>query len=171
VNVHLRGEETTSKPKIHKVIVYRSFFKAGLRLHKYKMIMKVLQRYQVYMHQLTPNVMVCLSVFVWVIRSQGIALMPMHFAKLMIYTKTKAKGEMGLRNNFRCYNFAYRKEITSPILAYRSKWHEDWTNEWFYVEISLDQHEDFKGMLMSPLRVNFAQKRPKFEMNKAIDEC
>ena len=43
--------------------------------------------------------------------------------------------------------------------------------EWFYAEVSSDQHEDFKGMLMSPLRVNFAQKRPKFEMNKAVDEC
>jgi adenine-specific DNA methylase len=43
--------------------------------------------------------------------------------------------------------------------------------EWFYAEVSSDQHEDFKGILMSPLRVNFELKRPKFEMNKVADEC
>jgi hypothetical protein len=64
INVRLPGEETTPKPRKDKVVVYRSFFKVGLRLPMYKMIAKVLQRYEVYMHQLTPNAMV-LSVF-WV---------------------------------------------------------------------------------------------------------
>ena len=43
VNVHLPGEEMTLKLGKDKV-VYRSFFKAGLRLPMYKMIAKVLQR-------------------------------------------------------------------------------------------------------------------------------
>jgi hypothetical protein len=43
--------------------------------------------------------------------------------------------------------------------------------EWFYAEVSSDKHEDFKGILMIPLRINFVLKRPKFEMNKNADEC
>jgi hypothetical protein len=71
VNVCLPGDETTSKPGKDEVVVYKSFFKAGLRLLMYKMIAKVLQRYEVFMHQLTSNAMVRLSVFIWVVRSQG----------------------------------------------------------------------------------------------------
>jgi hypothetical protein len=66
VNVCLPGDETTPKPKKDKVVVYKSFFKAGLRLPMYKMIAKVLHRYEVYMHQLTPNAIVRLSIFIWV---------------------------------------------------------------------------------------------------------
>jgi hypothetical protein len=64
VNVHLLGEEIKSKPGKDEVVVYKSFFKAGLWLPVYKMIAKVLQRYEVFMHQLTPNAMVWLSVFI-----------------------------------------------------------------------------------------------------------
>jgi hypothetical protein len=64
VNVCLPGEETTPKPGKDEVVVYKSFFKAGLRHPMYKMITKVLQRYEVFMHQLTPNAMVRLSVFI-----------------------------------------------------------------------------------------------------------
>jgi hypothetical protein len=64
VNVCLRGEETTPKPGKDKVVVYKSFFMVGLRLPMYKMIAKVLQWYEVFMHQLTPNAMVRLSVFI-----------------------------------------------------------------------------------------------------------
>jgi hypothetical protein len=50
-----------------KVVVYMSFFKARLWLPMYKMIAKTLQRYEVYMHQLTPNVIVCLNAFIWAV--------------------------------------------------------------------------------------------------------
>jgi hypothetical protein len=71
VNIRLPRDETTLSPGKDKVVVYKSFFKVGLRLPMYKMIAKVLQRYEVYMHQLGPNAIVCLSVFICVIRSQG----------------------------------------------------------------------------------------------------
>jgi hypothetical protein len=83
----------------------------------------------------------------------------------------KARDESGLHNNFGCYNFAYRKDTSCPILAYRTKWQGDWTKEWFYAEVDSKQREDFKGMLMSPLEVSFALKRPKCEMSEAANEC
>jgi hypothetical protein len=64
VNVRLPGEETTPKPGKDEVVVYNRFFKARLWLPMYKMIAKVLQRYEVFMHQQTPNAMVLLSVFI-----------------------------------------------------------------------------------------------------------
>jgi hypothetical protein len=35
------------------------------------MITEVLKKYEIYIQQLTPNAIVKLSVFVWVVRSQG----------------------------------------------------------------------------------------------------
>jgi hypothetical protein len=42
-----------------------------------------------------------------------------------LHYQTKAQGRIGLHNNFGCYNFAYCKDTTGPVLAYRSKWHGD----------------------------------------------
>jgi hypothetical protein len=71
VNVCLPGDETTPMPRKDKVVVNKSFFKARLWLQMYKMIAKVLQRYEVFMHYLTHNAIVRLSVFICVVRSQG----------------------------------------------------------------------------------------------------
>jgi hypothetical protein len=69
--------------------------------------------------------------------------------------QTKAKEESGLHNNFGCYSFAYRKDVSGTVLAYRTKWHGDVTKEWFYAKVDSEQREDFKGMLMSPLESKF----------------
>jgi hypothetical protein len=59
VNVRFSGNEVTPMLGKHKVVVYKSFFKAGLQLPMYKMIAKLLQ--------LTPNAIVCLSIFIRVV--------------------------------------------------------------------------------------------------------
>lgn len=83
----------------------------------------------------------------------------------------EGKVESNLHNNFECYNFAYRKDTSSLVLAYRMKWHGDWTKEWYYAKVYSEQREDFNGILMSPLEISFALKRPMCEMNEAADEC
>lgn len=67
--MRLPGNETTPNPGKADVVVYKSFFKVRLRLPMYKMIAKVLQHYEVYMHQLTLNAIVHLNVFIWAIRN------------------------------------------------------------------------------------------------------
>jgi hypothetical protein len=69
VNVRLPRNETTPMLGKDKVIVYKRFFKAGIWLLMYKMIVKILQRYEVHMHQLTPNAIVRLSIFIWDVQS------------------------------------------------------------------------------------------------------
>jgi hypothetical protein len=103
VNVRLSREETTSMPGKDEVVVYKSFFKAGLLFPMYKMIAKVLQRYEVFMHQLTPNVVVRLSVFIWAVRSQGCCTDADVFCKAHdLHYQMKAKEETDLHNNFGC---------------------------------------------------------------------
>jgi hypothetical protein len=59
------GKETTPKPKDDDAVVFKSFFEVSLQLSMCRMITKVMKKYEVYMHQLTPNAIVRLSVFIW----------------------------------------------------------------------------------------------------------
>jgi hypothetical protein len=52
--VRFAGEEVIPEPKDDKVVVFRSFFRAGLRFPLYKMIGEVLKKFEIYLHQLTP---------------------------------------------------------------------------------------------------------------------
>jgi hypothetical protein len=63
--VRFGGEETSPKPGKDEVVVFKSFFKAGLRFPLNKMIVEVLHKFGIYLHQLTPNTIVRLSVYIW----------------------------------------------------------------------------------------------------------
>jgi hypothetical protein len=69
--IRFAGEETIPKPKDDKVVVFKSFFRAGLQFLLHEMIGEVLDNYEIYLHQLTPNAIVRLNVFIWALRSQG----------------------------------------------------------------------------------------------------
>jgi hypothetical protein len=51
--IRFGGEETIPKPENDKVIVFKSFFKAGLRFPLHGMIADILENFEIYLHQLT----------------------------------------------------------------------------------------------------------------------
>jgi hypothetical protein len=63
--IRFGGDETTPKPGKDEVVVFKSFFKAGLRFPLNKMIADVLNKFGIYLHQLTPNAIVRLCVYIW----------------------------------------------------------------------------------------------------------
>jgi hypothetical protein len=52
--IRFAREETTPKPKDDEVVVYKSFFRAGLQFPWNEMIGEVLDNYEIFLHQLTP---------------------------------------------------------------------------------------------------------------------
>jgi hypothetical protein len=62
--VRFGGEEITPKPEKDEVVVFKSFFKAGLRFPLNGMIVDVLKKFGIYLHQLTPNAIIRLSVYI-----------------------------------------------------------------------------------------------------------
>jgi hypothetical protein len=52
-------------------LVFKSFMKAGLRFPLHKMLVKVLKTFEIYLHQLTPEALIKVGVFIWATRSQG----------------------------------------------------------------------------------------------------
>ena len=62
--IRFAGEETTPKPKDDEVVVYKSFFRARLRFPLNEMFGEVLNNFEIFLHQLTPNAIVRLSIFI-----------------------------------------------------------------------------------------------------------
>jgi hypothetical protein len=52
------------KLKEDKVVVFQSFLKAGLRFPLHKLVVAILKRFNIYLHQLTPNAILCLGIFI-----------------------------------------------------------------------------------------------------------
>jgi hypothetical protein len=67
--IRIVRDETVPEPKDDEVVVFRSFFRARLCFPMYKMIAKVLERFEIYLHQLTPNIIVRLSIYIWALQS------------------------------------------------------------------------------------------------------
>jgi hypothetical protein len=98
--VRFAGEETTRAWKNDEVVVFKSFFRAGLRLPLNEMIGEVLRFFQIYLYQLTPNVIVRLSVFIWALRSQGMSPDAEAFCRVHeLHYQTKARAD-GFHENF-----------------------------------------------------------------------
>jgi hypothetical protein len=108
--IRFAREEVILEPKDDEVVVFESFFKAGLQFPLYDMIGEVLNKFEIYLHQLTPNAIVRLSIYIWALRSQGkIANAEGFYRVHELHYQTKARAD-GLHNNIECYNFAYRKD-------------------------------------------------------------
>jgi hypothetical protein len=56
-------------PEEDEVVVYRSFMKAGLRFPLSKLLVKVLKTFEIFLHQITPESIIRMGVFIWAVRS------------------------------------------------------------------------------------------------------
>jgi hypothetical protein len=119
-----------------------------------------LKNFEIYLHQLIPNAIVRLSVYIWALRSQGMSPNAEAFCRVHeLHYQTKARAD-GLHENFGCYNFAYRKDTKAPVLSYHIKWPTGWKSEWFYMKADEKKREKLMSMVMSPLTLSFGMMRP-----------
>jgi hypothetical protein len=70
--VRARGEHNVPLPEADKVVVYKSFMKAGLRFPLDKLLVEILKTSEIYLHQLTPEAIIKVGIFIWAMRSQGL---------------------------------------------------------------------------------------------------
>jgi hypothetical protein len=66
------GDRTVPVPEENEVVIYRSFFKAGLRFPLSRFLVEVLKIYEVFLHQITPEAIIRMRIFVWAMRSQDL---------------------------------------------------------------------------------------------------
>ena len=70
--VRVGGDSIAPAPEENEVVVYRSFMKTGLRFPLSKFVVEVLKIFQIILHQITPEAITKMGMFVWVVRSQGL---------------------------------------------------------------------------------------------------
>jgi hypothetical protein len=133
-----------------EIVVFEAFFNAGLRLPTHRFVAEVLQRFEVQMHQLTPNVVVALAKYVWAATSYGGQPSVEVFAKhyCLHWQKRKIGHKIA---QFGSCTFTSRTGKTSmevmELVPYaRNKW-GNWWDFWFYVSES--EVEDHPGLLVA----------------------
>jgi hypothetical protein len=122
-------------PEADKVVVYRSFMKAGLRFPLSKFLVEVLKTFEIYLHQITPEAIIRMGIFIWAMRSQGLEPSAKCFCNMHeLSYEMKATGKEQYHNNFGCYGFLPRSDVSYPVPTFRKRWPGAWMEEWFYVK-------------------------------------
>jgi hypothetical protein len=62
--VRAEGENNVPLPEDDEVVVFRSFMKAGLSFPLDKLLVKVLKTFEIYLHQLTPEAIIKVGIFI-----------------------------------------------------------------------------------------------------------
>ena len=166
------GEKTSPTPEEDEVVIFRSLLKAGLRFPLSNFVVEVLKTFQIYLHQLTPEAIIRMGIFVWAVRSQGLEPNAKSFCNIheLLY-ETKPWGKEQYHNNFGCYSFGARSGSSYPVPTFRKRWPGAWMSEWFYVKNDLTAQNNVKSIIMYPIWQRFGLRRPKVEMDEAAEEC
>jgi hypothetical protein len=148
-----------------ELVVFEAFFAAGLRLPAHRFVREVLRRFNVQIHQLTPNVVVALSKYVWATTSYGgqpsvevfAKYYCLHWQKRMIENEVAQFGSC----TFTPKTGKTSMEVVELVPCARNKW-GNWHEFWFYVVESTV--EDHPGLPVAEMCSHYYSAYPPFEV-------
>jgi hypothetical protein len=159
----LRAEEIPEPEG--ELVVFEAFFIAGLRLSAHRSVAEVLQRFEVQVHQLTPNAVVALAKYVWAVTSYGGQPSVEVFAKnyCLHWQKRKIGSKIA---QFGSCTFTPRTgktsaEVVELFPCASNKW-GNWWDYWFYVSGS--KVEDLPWLPAAVMCSHFYVPFPPFEV-------
>jgi hypothetical protein len=165
------GTEEGPEPE-GELVVFEAFFAAGLRLPAHRFVGKVLRKFNVQIHQLTPNAIVALSKYVWATTSYGgqpsvevfAKYYCLHWQKRMIGDEVAQFGSC----TFTPKTGKTTMQVVELVPCARNKW-GNWNEFWFYVaEGTVEGHE---GLPVSEMCSHFYSAYPPFEVaEEDVDE-
>jgi hypothetical protein len=162
------GAEEVPEPK-GELVVFEAFFAAVLRLPAHRFVVEVLRRFDVQVHQLTPNVVVALAKYVWATTTCGGQPSVEVFAKhyCLHWQKRKIGHEIA---QFGSCTFTPKTgktsmEVVELVPCARNKW-GNWWEFWFYV--SEGRVEDHPGLPVAIMCSHYYVAYPQFEV--AVDD-
>jgi hypothetical protein len=137
------GWETVPRPRDNEVVIFRDLLYAGLRFPLHPAVVDILRYFDIYLHQLTPNAILRLSVYMWMCRTTKIKPSAEGFASAhqvhhQRRTIFEEEGDQSVEKDcqFGCLNFSYKSGVVSSVTAYWNKWPSDWQQHWFYYTVS-----------------------------------
>jgi hypothetical protein len=72
--VRIGGENIVPLPEKDEVVVFRSFMKAKLQFPLHKFLVDVLKKFEIFLHQLNPDTLIKVDIFIWAKRSHELEL-------------------------------------------------------------------------------------------------
>jgi hypothetical protein len=145
------GAEEVPEPE-DELVVFEAFFTAGLCLPAHRFVSEVLQKFEVQVHQLTPNVVVALAKYVWATTSYGGQPSVEVFAKQ--YCLHWQKRKIGHKiAQFGSCTFTLKSgktsmEVVELVPCARNKW-GNWWDYWFYaLEAEVEDHPGLPAAIM-----------------------
>jgi hypothetical protein len=165
------GTEEVPEPE-GELVVFEAFFAAGLRLPAHRFVGEVLRRFNVQVHQLTPNVVVALAKYVWATTSYGGKPSVEVFAKYycLHWQKRKIGNKIA---QFGSCTFTPKTgktsmEVVELVPCARNKW-GNWWEFWFYV--AEGTAEDHPGLPVAEMCSHYYSAYPQFEVvEEDVDE-
>jgi hypothetical protein len=125
--VRARGENNVPLLEADEVVVFRSFMKAGLRFPLDKILVEVLKSFEIFLHQLTPEAIIKIGIYIWAMRSQGLEPNAKCFCNMHeLSYETKATRKEQYHNNFGCYGFVTRSKVSNPVPTFYKRWLGAW---------------------------------------------
>lgn len=123
--VRAGGDSNAPLPEADEVVIYRSFMKAGLQFPLDKLLVEVLKTSEILLHQLTPEAIIKMGIFIWAMKSQGLEPNARCFCNIhKLSYETKATVKEQYHNNFGCYNFVPRSNVSYPVPTFWKRWPE-----------------------------------------------
>jgi hypothetical protein len=170
--VRVGGDSAAPAPEVDEVVVNRSFMKTGLRFPLSKFLVEVLKTFEIYLHQITPEAIIRMENFIWAVRSHRLEPSAKWFRNMHeLSYETKATGKEQYHNNFCCYGFVPRSDVSYPVPTFRKRWLGAWMEEWIYVKNNLIEREDIKGIIQRSIWSRFGIRRPSTALGNEIEVC
>jgi hypothetical protein len=148
-----------------ELVVFEAFFAASLRLPAHRFVGEVLRRFDVQVHQLTPNAVVALAKYVWATTSYGRQPSVEVFAKhyCLHWQKRKIGNKIA---QFGSCTFTPKTgktsmEVVELVPCARNKW-GNWWEFWFYV--AEGTVEDHPGLPVAEMCSHYYLAYPRFEV-------
>jgi hypothetical protein len=158
------GAEEVPEPE-DELVVFEAFFAAGLRLPAHRFVGEVLRKFDVQVHQLTPNVVVALAKYVWATTSYGgqpsvevfVKYYCLHWQKRRIGNKIAQFGSC----TFTPKTGKTSMEVVELVPCACNKW-GNWWEFWFY--IAEGTVEDHPGLPVAVMCSHYYSAYPRFEV-------
>jgi hypothetical protein len=152
------GAEEVPEPE-GELVVFEAFFVVGLHLPAHRFVGEVMRRFNVQVHQLTPNAVVALSKYVWATTSYGgqpsvevfAKYYCLHWKKRMIGNKIAQFGSC----TFTPKTGKTSMEVVELVPCARNKW-GNWWEFWFYVAEGIV--EDHPGLPVAEMCSHYTQR-------------
>jgi hypothetical protein len=158
------GTEEVPEPE-GELVIFEAFFAADLRLPAHRFVGEVLHRFNVQVHQLTPNAVVALEKYVWATTSYGGQPSVKVFAKYycLHWQKRKIGNKIAQFGSctFTSKTGKTSMEVVELVPCARNKW-GNWWEFWFYV--AEGTVEDYPGLPVAEMCSHYYSAYPQFEV-------